>query len=128
MKTSRMAGLATSAVAAFVLSTAGAAQAAPAGTTDVNGPSGCNWNVCVYTAYTGLGYQVWAEFDHTRVNDGHLDVWGPGLSRRSSPNGYWPAGHDTQRWSARGSGQVCAEGWSRVAGQWHSVGLPCVTI
>ncbi|MEV4004248.1 hypothetical protein [Actinomadura sp. NPDC049753] len=50
------------------------------------------------------------------------------LSRRSSPNGYWPAGYDTRRWSGRGSGQVCAEGWSRYGGAWHSVGLPCVTI
>jgi hypothetical protein len=89
--------------------------------------SGCNHNVCVYTAYTGSGYQVWGEFRNT-VNDGHIDFWGPGRPRISSPNGYWPGGHDTDRYSGRGSGQVCAEGWSRVGGKWNSVGLPCVTM
>ncbi|THV42226.1 hypothetical protein [Glycomyces buryatensis] len=106
----------------LMLTAPAAAQAAE------NGPSGCNKNVCVYTAYTGGGYQVWAEFNHTDVQDGHLDVWGPGLSKQHSANGYWPAGRDTKRWSARGSGTVCAEGWSRTGGQWNSVGLPCVNI
>ncbi|NAS25967.1 hypothetical protein GT755_30355 [Herbidospora sp. NEAU-GS84] len=112
--------------AAAILAPAGAAQAASAAPVQVLA-SGCNHNVCVYTAYTGSGYQVWAEFRNT-VHDGHLDVWGPGLSRRSSPNGYWPGGHDTSRWSGKGSGQVCAEGWSRIGGVWHSVGLPCVQV
>jgi hypothetical protein len=95
--------------------------------TAAHAASGCNNNVCVYTAYTGSGYQVWAEFRNT-VYDGHLDVWGPNLPRQHSPNGYWPGGYDTQRWSASGSGTVCAEGWSRIGGTWNSVGLPCVSV
>ncbi|MFI0349923.1 hypothetical protein [Actinomadura sp. 9N407] len=92
------------------------------------GDHGSSDNVTIYSYCDGNGYQVWAEFRHTDVVDGHLDVWGPNLPRRSSPNGYWPAGTDTQRWRAEGNGTACAEGWSRVAGKWRSVGLPCVTI
>ncbi|MFB4273808.1 hypothetical protein ACBJ59_00825 [Nonomuraea sp. MTCD27] len=115
-------GLSMLAASATLFASAGTARA------DENGPSGCNNNVCIYTAYTGSGYQVWGEFDHTNVQDGHLDFWGPGRPRVSSPNGYWPANHDTRRYAGKGSGKVCAEGWSRVGGKWNSVGLPCVTI
>ncbi|WP_018352472.1 hypothetical protein [Longispora albida] len=94
---------------------------------DTNGPSGCNKRVCIYTAYTGSGWQVWGEFN-VNINEGHIDFWGPNGFRQSSPNGYWPAGHDTARFSGSGSGQLCAQGWSRVGGVWYSYGLPCVNM
>lgn len=97
------------------------------GSAPAQAASGCNHSVCVYTAYTGSGYQVWGEFTKD-VHDGHIDFWGPGRPRISSPNGYWPARHDTIRYSGSGSGQVCAEGWSRIGGKWYSIGLPCVTV
>ncbi|MEV6298957.1 hypothetical protein AB0M02_06085 [Actinoplanes sp. NPDC051861] len=91
-----------------------------------NGPSGCNHSVCLYTAYTGKGYQAWAEF-RIGVTRGHHHITGPGLDR-NTPDGPWRAGQDSRRYNARGSGQVCAEGWSYSGGGWHSIGLPCVTI
>lgn len=88
--------------------------------------SGCNHQVCLYTAYTGSGYEAWAEFT-VNVAKGHIDFHGPGL-RASSPDGPWKARVDTRRYAGRGSGTVCAEGWSYYSGRWHSIGLPCVTV
>ncbi|ANZ40313.1 hypothetical protein BBK82_34080 [Lentzea guizhouensis] len=88
--------------------------------------SGCNHQVCLYTVYTGSGYQAWAEFT-VDVARGHIDFRGPGL-RASSPDGPWKARIDTRRYPGSGSGKVCAEGWSYHSGRWHSIGLPCVTM
>ena len=90
------------------------------------GPQGCSRYVCIYTAYTGTGYQAWAEFS-TNVTRGHHHIWGPGLNV-NTPDGPWRGGQDSRRYSARGSGKVCAEGWSYSGGAWHSIGLPCVSI
>jgi hypothetical protein len=91
-----------------------------------NGPQGCSKSVCIYTAYTGKGYQAWAEFS-INVTRGHHHIWGPGLNV-NTPDGPWRGGQDSRRYSARGSGKVCAEGWSYSGGAWHSIGLPCVSI
>ncbi len=115
------------AVLAAVLASSIAAPAAQASTFDANGPSGTSNKVTIYSAYTGSGYQVWAEF-RINVARGHIDFRGPGGLRASSPDGPWQAFVDTARFSGRGSGQLCAEGWSYANGSWTSIGLPCVTI
>jgi opacity protein-like surface antigen len=115
------------AVLAAVFASSIAAPSAQASAFDANGPSGHSNEVTIYSAYTGSGYQVWAEFTVT-IARGHIDFRGPGGLRASSPDGPWSAGADTARFSGRGSGQLCAEGWSYRNGSWNSVGLPCVTI
>lgn len=56
---------------------------------------------------------------------GHIDLWGPGIPRRSGPNGTRP----TVSASGHGEGWVCAEGWRLNSdGTWSSVGLPCIYV
>ncbi|MFF0574747.1 hypothetical protein ACFY19_05455 [Streptosporangium saharense] len=55
---------------------------------------------------------------------GHVDLWGPGLSFRHSPDMQNPSTSA----NGIGSGWLCAHGWKHENGNFVDMGFPCVEV
>jgi hypothetical protein len=117
---------------------AGPAHAASAGHWVAAGPpddpgaiiyadQGTNHDIRIWRErHGGSTYSVWAEARRGFV--GHFHFWGPGVNV-NSVNQRWYALEDTRRYYGSGGGNVCVEGWEESylgAGDWRSIGLPCL--
>ncbi len=55
---------------------------------------------------------------------GHVDLWGPGVSFRHSPDGQDPGVGA----NGIGAGWLCAHGWKHENGNYIDMGFPCVEV
>jgi hypothetical protein len=108
------------------------AGAAPAAAQTMADHGGCNHWTCVGVRNFDGWYCAYANYIPSAgggpgVLDGHFHIWGPGLDT-NSPDKRWLPHEQTACYQGRGSGAVCAEGWTFVAGRWESEGLACETV
>ncbi|MEV4091647.1 hypothetical protein [Streptosporangium saharense] len=98
-----------------------ARASAPAGSAALLPKLACAGEVCVEFSGDRNGFRAMAQgFGFF----GHVDLWGPGVSFRHSPDMQDP----TTSANGLGSGWLCAHGWKHENGNFVDMGFPCVEV